>query len=218
MITVHSYRLSDVTIYSSKWTQLHRSKPILGVTFSGLWTICISTLVKLSQLMLILLLSWLNRFQSSAEAIRGNLWKSHDALKDRWGINLKLTAANAFFHANSSLKKDFNVLFLMHPLLMRLYSWTFLLWKRFFGPFHGLCCFEMKAIFSIWSSSLFVFSINCLKQNATSLLTSGSDTDFYALLCGSMHFVLPGSSNNRLFHKESECFFYQKGQWLKKLP
>ena len=105
MKTVHSYRLSDVTIYSSKWTQLHRSKPILGVTFSGLWTICISTLVKLSQLMLILLLSWLNRFQSSAEAIRGNLWKSHDALKDRWGINLKLTAANAFFHANSTLKR-----------------------------------------------------------------------------------------------------------------
>ena len=143
MITVHSYRLSDVTIYSSKWTQLHRSKPILGVTFSGLWTICISTLVKLSQLMLILLLSWLNRFQSSAEAIRGNLWKSHDALKDRWGINLKLTAANAFFHANSSLKRlqciIFHAsivdasLFLNFSLvkkIFRAFSWAMLFWDE----------------------------------------------------------------------------------------
>ena len=36
---------------------------------------------------------------------------------------------------------------------------------------------------------LFVFSINGLKQNAKSLLTLVSDTDFYALEHGSLHFV-----------------------------
>ena len=147
MKTVHSYRLSDVTIYSSKWTQLHRSKPILGVTFSGLWTICISTLVKLSQLMLILLLSWLNRFQSSAEAIRGNLWKSHDALKDRWGINLKLTAANAFFHANSTLKKTsmyyFSCIHCWCVFIPELFSCK----KDFWGLFMGYVVLRWKLFF-----------------------------------------------------------------------
>ena len=46
--------------------------------------------------------------------------------------------------------------------------------------------------------SLFVFSINGSKQNARSLLTPDSYTDFFALLCGSLHFVLYGSSNKRL--------------------
>ena len=49
--------------------------------------------------------------------------------------------------------------------------------------------------------TLFVFSINGPKQNARSLLTSVSDTDFYVFLCGSLHFILNGSSNNRLFLK-----------------
>ena len=44
--------------------------------------------------------------------------------------------------------------------------------------------------------TLFVFSINGLNQNARSLV---SGTDFYALLHGSLHFVLHGSSNNCLF-------------------
>ena len=49
--------------------------------------------------------------------------------------------------------------------------------------------------------ALFVFLINGLKQNARSLLTPVSHTDFYALLHGSLHFVLHGSSNNRLFQR-----------------
>ena len=49
--------------------------------------------------------------------------------------------------------------------------------------------------------SLFVFSINGLKQNARSLLTLFSDTDFHALLHGSLHFVLHGSSHNHLFQR-----------------
>ena len=49
--------------------------------------------------------------------------------------------------------------------------------------------------------SLFVFSINCPKQNARSLLTSVSDPAFYALSHGSKHFLLHGSFNNRLFQR-----------------
>ena len=49
--------------------------------------------------------------------------------------------------------------------------------------------------------SLFVFSINGPKQNATSLLIPGSDTDFCALSCGILHFVLHGSTKNRLFQR-----------------
>ena len=49
--------------------------------------------------------------------------------------------------------------------------------------------------------SLFVFSINGLKQNARSLLTQYSNTDFYTLLCGSLHFVLHGSTKNHLFQR-----------------
>ena len=49
--------------------------------------------------------------------------------------------------------------------------------------------------------SLFVFSINGPKQNATSLLTPGSDTDFYALSCGSLHSVLHGSTKKPLISK-----------------
>ena len=41
--------------------------------------------------------------------------------------------------------------------------------------------------------SLFVFSINGLKQNARSLLTPVSHPDFYALSHGSLHFGLYGS-------------------------
>ena len=49
--------------------------------------------------------------------------------------------------------------------------------------------------------SLFVFSIDGLKQKAMSLLTPFSDTDFHPLLHGSLHFVLHGSSNNHLFQR-----------------
>ena len=48
---------------------------------------------------------------------------------------------------------------------------------------------------------LFVFSINGPQQNARSLLTPVSDTDFYALSRGTLQFVLHGSSNNRLFQR-----------------
>ena len=43
------------------------------------------------------------------------------------------------------------------------------------------------------NSSLFVFSRNGLKQNARSLLTPVSHTDFYALSHGSLHFGVYGS-------------------------
>ena len=46
-----------------------------------------------------------------------------------------------------------------------------------------------------------VFSINGPKQNARSLLTPVSVQAFYALSNGSKHFVLHGSSNNRLFQR-----------------
>ena len=49
--------------------------------------------------------------------------------------------------------------------------------------------------------ALFVFSINGPKQNARSLLTPVSDPTFYALSHGSKHFLLHGSSNNRLFQR-----------------
>ena len=68
--------------------------------------------------------------------------------------------------------------------------------------------------------SLFVFLINGVKQNARSLLTPVSDTDFYALLHGSLHFVLHGSSNNRLFQRFLLAVedFQPIRKWLKKLP
>ena len=50
-------------------------------------------------------------------------------------------------------------------------------------------------------TTLFVFSKNGLKQNARSPLTPFSDTDINALLHGSMHFVLHGSSNNSIFQR-----------------
>ena len=68
--------------------------------------------------------------------------------------------------------------------------------------------------------SLFVFSINGPKQNARSLLTAVSDPAFYALSHGSKHFVLHGSSNNRLhqgFWLAVEEFWPIR-RWLKKLP
>ena len=49
---------------------------------------------------------------------------------------------------------------------------------------------------------LLVFSKNGPIQNARSLLTPGSDTDFYTLSCGtSLHFVLHGSIKNHLFQR-----------------
>ena len=58
---------------------------------------------------------------------------------------------------------------------------------------------RVAAMISITYVSLFVFPINGPKQNARSLLTAVSDPAFYALSHGSKHFVLHGSSNNRLF-------------------
>ena len=43
------------------------------------------------------------------------------------------------------------------------------------------------------------FSIGGLKQNTRSLLTLVSDTVFFALSHGSLHFVLHSSFNNRLY-------------------
>ena len=45
------------------------------------------------------------------------------------------------------------------------------------------------------------FSINRPKQNGSSLFTPVSDTDFYALLSGSLLFVLLGIFNKRLFQR-----------------
>ena len=55
-------------------------------------------------------------------------------------------------------------------------------------------------------ASLFSFSENGPKQNAWSILTPVSDTDFSALLCDleaafCLHFGLHSSSNNRLFQR-----------------
>ena len=68
--------------------------------------------------------------------------------------------------------------------------------------------------------SLFVFSINGLKQNARSLLTPFFDTDFYPLLHGSLHYVLHGSSNNHIFQRFWLAVedFQPIRRWLKKLP
>ena len=70
------------------------------------------------------------------------------------------------------------------------------------------------------SYSLFVFSVNGPKQNARSLLTPVSDPTFYALSHGSKHFLLHGSSNNRLFQRFWLAVeeFWPIRKWLKKLP
>ena len=47
----------------------------------------------------------------------------------------------------------------------------------------------------------FVFSIHGPKQNAMSLLTPATDTDFHLLSCGTLQFVLHDSFNNRLFQQ-----------------
>ena len=47
----------------------------------------------------------------------------------------------------------------------------------------------------------FVISMGGLKQNVNSLLTHVSDTVFHALSHGSLHFVLLGSFDARLFQK-----------------
>ena len=49
--------------------------------------------------------------------------------------------------------------------------------------------------------TLFVLSIYDPKQNARSLFTPVSDTVFYPLSLGSLHFVLHGSFNNRLVQR-----------------
>ena len=74
--------------------------------------------------------------------------------------------------------------------------------------------------FSSPLSSLFVFSINGPEQNARSLLTPVSDPAFYALSHGSKHFLLHGSSNNRLFQRFWLAVeeFWPIRKWLKKLP
>ena len=54
---------------------------------------------------------------------------------------------------------------------------------------------------AIITVSLFVFFDKLPKQNARSLLTPVSDPAFYALPHGSKHFLLHGSSNNRLFQR-----------------
>ena len=58
------------------------------------------------------------------------------------------------------------------------------------------------------------------KQNARSLLTPVSDPAFYALSHGSKHFLLHGSSNNRLFQRFWLAVeeFWPIRKWLKKLP
>ena len=59
--------------------------------------------------------------------------------------------------------------------------------------------FEIHVALFLKLKKLFVFTINGPKQNARSLLTPVSDTDFYALLHSSQHVVIHGSPNNYLF-------------------
>ena len=68
--------------------------------------------------------------------------------------------------------------------------------------------------------TMFVFSINGPKPNSRSLLTPVSDPTFYALSHGSKHFLLHGSSNNRLFQRFWLAVeeFWPIRKWLKKLP
>ena len=51
--------------------------------------------------------------------------------------------------------------------------------------------------------TLFVFSIDGPKQNATSLLTPVSNIVFYALSSGTLGFALHGSFNNHLHERIS---------------
>ena len=90
-------------------------------------------------------------------------------------------------------------------------------------PFQGpkRILFKFKRIlYFILRMALFVFSINGLKQNARSLLTSISDKDFYPLSSGTLQIVLHGSSNNRLFQWFWLAVedFQPIRRWLKKLP
>ena len=50
---------------------------------------------------------------------------------------------------------------------------------------------------TVKNNTLFVFSINGPKQNATSLMTTGSDPAFYAPSHGTLGFALHGSFYNR---------------------
>ena len=90
-------------------------------------------------------------------------------------------------------------------------SWCFRHFLTVVGPEMGL----IKR-----PTSLFVFSVNGPKQNARSLLTPVSDPTFYALSHGSKHFLLHGSSNNRLFQRFWLAVeeFWPIRKWLKKLP
>ena len=72
--------------------------------------------------------------------------------------------------------------------------------------FHGLLVLSnihiqiviKRATYTL-TNTLFVFSINGPKQNATSILTPGSDPAFYALSHGTLSFASHGISNNHGF-------------------
>ena len=56
-------------------------------------------------------------------------------------------------------------------------------------------------VYAIGAKSLFVFSTDGPKQNATSLLTPVSNIVFYALSSGTLGFALHGSFNNHLHER-----------------
>ena len=68
--------------------------------------------------------------------------------------------------------------------------------------------------------SLFVFSIDGPKQNATSLFTPVSNIVFYAFSSGTLGFALRGSINNHLHGRISLAVeeFPLIRKWLKELP
>ena len=69
-------------------------------------------------------------------------------------------------------------------------------------------------------STLFVFSIDDPKQNATSLLTPVSNIVFHSLLSGTLGFALHGSSVNHFLIGGNSSTANQilSRKWLLKLP
>ena len=84
----------------------------------------------------------------------------------------------------------------------------------------GRPCHFRSYIFDRRDGPPFVFSIRGPKQNARSPLTPVSETVFYLFSHGSLHFVLHGSFNYRLFQRFWLVVekFWPIRKWLKKLP
>ena len=85
---------------------------------------------------------------------------------------------------------------------------------------NGIVCPQCGFFHVSRNVSLFVFSIDGPKQNATSLLTPVSDIVFYALSSGTLGFALHGSFNNHLHERIRLAVeeFPAIRKWFKDLP